>query len=73
MRPETASLRSLSHPGSLALLEKNFDFDLLTPAKMLEKNVGRNVRIVRLHPTTDLPRDFRTSCYLRMAPGLVES
>ena len=52
MRPETASLRSLSHPGSLALLEQNFDFDLLTPAKLLEKNVGRNVRIVRLHPTT---------------------
>jgi hypothetical protein len=52
MRPETASLRSLSNPGSLALLEQNFDFDLLTPAKLLEKNVGRNVRIVRLHPTT---------------------
>jgi len=52
MRPETASLRSLSHPGALALLEQNFDFDLLTPAKLLEKNVGRTVRIVRVHPTT---------------------
>ena len=41
MRPETASLRSLTHPGSLALLEQNFDFDLLTPAKLLEKYVGR--------------------------------
>ena len=52
MRPETASLRSLSSPGALTLLEQNFDFDLLTPAKLLEKNVGRNVRIVRVHPTT---------------------
>jgi len=52
MRPETAQLRSLTHPGSLALLEQNFDFDLLTPAKLLEKYVGRNVRIVRTHPTT---------------------
>ncbi|MGQ0544003.1 MAG: DUF4139 domain-containing protein [Betaproteobacteria bacterium] len=52
MRPETALLRSVSHPGSLALLEQNFDFDLLTPAKLLEKYVGRNVRIVRTHPTT---------------------
>ncbi|MEW6690241.1 MAG: DUF4139 domain-containing protein [Pseudomonadota bacterium] len=52
MRPETAALRSLSHPGALALLEQNFDFDLLTPAKLLEKNVGRQVRIVRVHPTT---------------------
>ena len=52
MRPETASLRSLSSPGSLALLEQNFNFDLLTPEKLLEKNVGRTVRIVRVHPTT---------------------
>ncbi len=52
MRPETAQLRSLTHPGSLALLEQNFDFDLLTPAKLLEKYVGRDVRIVRTHPQT---------------------
>jgi hypothetical protein len=52
MRPETALLRSVSAPGSLRLLEQNFDFDLLTPAKLLEKSVGRTVRIVRTHPTT---------------------
>lgn len=52
MRPETAQLRSLSAPGSLTLLEQNFDFDLLTPAKLLEKYVGRTVRIVKAHPTT---------------------
>lgn len=52
LRPETAQLRSLSHPGSFSLLEQNFDFDLLTPHKLLEKYVGRTVRIVRTHPTT---------------------
>ena len=52
MRPETALLRSVSHPGTLSLLEQNFDFDLLTPAKLLEKYVGRNVRIIKTHPTT---------------------
>jgi len=52
MRPETALLKSLSHPGALALIEQNFDFDLLTPAKLLEKYVGRNVRIARVHPQT---------------------
>src|SRR5204863_5875121 len=36
MRPETAALRSISHPGTLAIIEQNFDFDLLTPAKLLE-------------------------------------
>ena len=35
MRPETALLRSINAPGSLTLLEQNFDFDLLTPQKML--------------------------------------
>lgn len=52
LRPETAQLRSLSHPGSFDLLEQNFDFDLLSPAKLLEKYVGRSVQVVRTHPTT---------------------
>lgn len=52
MRPETALLRSLSHAGALSLLEQNFDFDLLTPQKLLEKYVGREVRIVKTHPQT---------------------
>lgn len=52
MRPETAQLRSLSNPGSFDLLEQNFDFDLLTPGKLLEKYVGREVRVVKTHPTT---------------------
>ena len=52
IRPETAQLRSLSHPGTLSVREQNFDFDLLTPAKLLEKYVGRRVRVVRTHPTT---------------------
>jgi hypothetical protein len=52
MRPETALLRSLSAPGKLAVIEQNFDFDLLTPQKLLEKFVGRTVGIVKTHPTT---------------------
>jgi hypothetical protein len=52
MRPETALLRSMSAPGSLYVQEQNFDFDLLTPQKLLEKYVGRTVQLVRTHPTT---------------------
>ena len=43
MRPETALLRSLSSPGKLSVIEQNFDFDLLTPQKLLEKYVGKSV------------------------------
>nr|WP_315465121.1 DUF4139 domain-containing protein [uncultured Rhodoferax sp.] len=52
MRPETALLRSLSSPGALRVQEQNFDFDLLTPQKMLEKYVGRQVKVVRTHSAT---------------------
>ena len=52
IRPETALLRSISAPGSITLLEQNFDFDLLTPEKLLEKYVGKTVGLVKTHPTT---------------------
>ncbi|WP_284619581.1 DUF4139 domain-containing protein [Aquabacterium humicola] len=52
MQAKTALLRSITQPGAFELLEQNFDFDLLTPAKLLEKAVGRTVRVVRTHPTT---------------------
>ncbi len=52
MRPETALLRSLGGTDAFSVLEQNFDFDLLTPAKLLEKYVGRRVGIVRTHPQT---------------------
>jgi hypothetical protein len=51
MRPETALLRAVSGPP-FALVEQNFDFDLLTPQKLLEKYVGRQVTVIRPHPTS---------------------
>ena len=50
IRPETALLRSLN--GSLSVLEQNFDFDLLTPQKLLEKFVGKAVDIISINPAT---------------------
>ncbi len=52
IKPETALLRSLSNVGSMTILEQNFDFDLLTPQKMLEKYVGKTVTIARINPAT---------------------
>src|SRR5690554_2535287 len=50
IRPETASLRSLN--GSLSVMEQNFDFDLLTPQKLLEKYIGKIVSIISINPAT---------------------
>lgn len=52
MQPETAQLRNMSSPAGFRLQEQNFDFDLLTPQKLLEKYVGREVGVIRTHPTT---------------------
>ncbi|MCM2250299.1 MAG: DUF4139 domain-containing protein [Geothrix sp.] len=50
IRPETALLRSLTHPKDFWVAEQNFDFDLLTPQKLLEKYVGEKVTVVRSVP-----------------------
>jgi len=52
MRPETALLRSLTQAKGFAVVEQNFDFDLLTPQKLLEKYVGKRVELIRVHPQT---------------------
>ena len=52
MRPETAQLRNLSNPAGFRLQEQNFDFDLLTPQKLLEKYVGREVVVVKVNPAS---------------------
>lgn len=52
IRPETALLRSPAHPGAFSLIEQNFDFDLLTPQKLLDKHVGRKLRVIKTHPTS---------------------
>jgi hypothetical protein len=51
MRPETAALTARSGPR-VSLLEQNFNFDIMSPAKLLEKSVGREVRIVKVNPAT---------------------
>lgn len=44
--PETVSLRSLNDPGALQILEQNYEFDLMSPEKLMEKYVGREVMLV---------------------------
>jgi hypothetical protein len=44
--PRTVHLESLTAPGDLAVLEQNYEYDLISPEKLLEKYVGREVEIV---------------------------
>ena len=48
IRPETVALAA----ADLTIIEQNFDFDLLTPAKLMEKAVGQEITIVRVNPAT---------------------
>ena len=53
IRPETALLRNLTHPKDFWVGEQNFDFDLLTPQKLLDKYVGEKVMVVRSVPNAE--------------------
>ncbi len=48
IRAETVTLTG---PG-IGIVEQNFDYDLLTPAKLMEKAVGQTVTLVRTNPAT---------------------
>lgn len=56
IRPETALLKSNSFPNALSLVEQNFDFDLLTPQKLLQKYVGKTVRVAKTNPQTGIDK-----------------
>jgi len=46
IRPETVSLKSLTDTGALHIIEQNYAYDLMSPAKLMEKYVGKRVRLV---------------------------
>ena len=48
IRPETLSFSA----DGTAIVEQNFDFDLLTPAKLMEKAIGQTVTLIRTNPAT---------------------
>ena len=48
IRPETASLAA----SDVRIIEQNFDYDLLSPVKIMENAVGQTITIVRTNPAT---------------------
>jgi hypothetical protein len=45
--PTTVTFRSLTAPDSTAVLEQNFEYDLTSAAKLLQKHLGREVVVFR--------------------------
>ena len=66
IRPETLSFAA----NGAAIVEQNFDFDLLTPQKMMEKAIGQTVTLIRTNPATGLETRERAKV-LSTAGGVV--
>ena len=66
IRPETVSLSG----QGLAVVEQNFDYDLLTPAKLMEKAVGHEIQVVRTTPGTG-KQTTETATVLSVNNGVV--
>ncbi len=49
--PTSVHLKALRDPSGLKILEQNYEYDLLTSAKLLEKYVGKKVRLYQSNGT----------------------
>jgi hypothetical protein len=58
VQPETVSLKSLDDAASLTIFEQNYRYDLLTPEKLLEKYVGKKVKLYRWNEQTNTEDAF---------------
>jgi len=50
--PTTVHIKSLINESSLNVLEQNYEYDLLSPQKLLEKFVGHKVQLATVNPET---------------------
>ena len=58
IRPETLSFAA----EGAGIVEQNFDFDLLTPQKLMEKAIGQTVTLIRTNPAPVRSADARLCC-----------
>jgi hypothetical protein len=47
VNPATVHFRSLTDPDKLGIIEQNYEYDLLEPAKLLHKYVGKEITLIR--------------------------
>ena len=51
--PTSVHMRSLADPDSLQVLEQNYEYDLLNPQKLLDKYVGKEVKLYYKNPYSE--------------------
>lgn len=51
--PTSVHIKSLVNPDSLQVLEQNYEYDLLNPQKLMDKYVGKEVRLYQKNPYTE--------------------
>ncbi|MFZ5907477.1 MAG: DUF4139 domain-containing protein [Nitrospirota bacterium] len=51
--PSSVYIKSLTDEGSLRILEQNYEYDLLNPQKLLDKYVGKEVKLFSKNPYTE--------------------
>jgi hypothetical protein len=49
IQPQTVHIKALDDETAVSVLEQNFRYDLLTPATLLDKYVGKRVRVYRMN------------------------
>ena len=51
--PSSVHIKSLADAGGLHVLEQNYEYDLLNPQKLLDKYVGKEVKLYQKNPYTE--------------------
>lgn len=51
--PASVYMRSLNDPASLGILEQNYEYDLLNPQKLMDKYVGKKVKLYSRNAFTE--------------------
>ena len=46
INPVTVHIKPLSNPGDFAVLEQNYEYDLISHAKLMDKYVGKQIKII---------------------------
>ena len=54
IRPETVHVKSLSYPEAFSVLEQNYEYDLMDRHKLLDKFVGKDIKLLQENEYKDV-------------------